>query len=116
MKPLVFWLPLGVCTYLAFMPSPEQVVGMLSDVVQHAFAFAYLTFALLWVNYAIASGLRAIGWMVAYALFIEAVQSTLPERSAEVGDLAVDAVGIALGFLGYKGYVAVRRRIAGAGG
>ncbi|MCZ6709099.1 MAG: VanZ family protein, partial [Gammaproteobacteria bacterium] len=36
-------------------------------------------------------------WMIAYGLFIEAVQAFEPERSAEFKDLAVDLAGICIG-------------------
>ena len=104
-----FWLPLGVCTYLALAPNPpEHPVFQLGDVILHAAAFTYLTLALMfasatsrpwharswWVRAA-----RTFAWMLAYGLLLEFVQSFVPERDAELKDLAVDALGILAGLL-----------------
>lgn len=95
-----FWLPLAVCTYLAFTPSPPETMFRISDVLLHGFAFTYLTFAL-----ALAHSLRRWWqtglWMIAYGLIIEFVQSFEPERSAELKDVVVDCVGIAVGLGGF---------------
>lgn len=91
-----FWLPLAACTWLALTPSPPDPVARLSDVVLHALAFGYLTFALGVAHPA--AGTRAlIGWMLAYGLGIEVVQSYTAARTAELKDLLVDIVGIAAG-------------------
>ena len=43
---LGFWFPLLVCTYLALVPDPpDNPVFRVSDVILHAAAFTYLTFA-----------------------------------------------------------------------
>jgi len=93
-----FWFPLAVCTWLALMPSPPDAVARISDVLLHAFAFAYLTFALglAWP----ALRLRwLIGLLLAYGVGIEVVQSLGSARVASLQDLLVDAVGVALGLL-----------------
>ncbi len=97
-----FWLPLALCTYLAFVPSPPEPIFRVSDVLLHGMAFAYLTFA-LGVAYRFRRGWWTAAWMVAYGLFIEAVQSFEPQRSAELKDLIVDCVGIGLGLMGLWG-------------
>ena len=97
---LGFWLPLALCTYLAFTPSPPEPVFRISDIVLHGFAFTYLTFA-LGLAHRESRWWQMGAWMLAYGLFIEVVQSFEPERSAELKDLAVDCVGIALGLLGF---------------
>lgn len=93
-----FWLPLLACTWLALTPSPPESVFRVSDLVLHAAAFAYLTFAL-----GLAHGtlrFRAVVmWMVFYGLLIELIQSFEPERSAELKDLVVDGAGIAVGLM-----------------
>jgi VanZ family protein len=93
---LAFWVPLAICTYLALTPSPPDAVFRISDVILHAFAFCYLTFALGLAMRAPRLPVVAL-WMLGYGMFIELAQSFEPARSAEIKDLLVDAVGIALG-------------------
>lgn len=93
---LAFWLPLAICTYLALTPSPPDAVFRVSDVILHAFAFFYLTFALGLAMRAPRLPVVAL-WMLGYGMFIELVQSFEPARSAELKDLLVDAAGIAVG-------------------
>lgn len=95
-----FWLPLAVCTYLAFTPSPPEAVFRISDVALHGFAFAYLTFT-LGLAHRLRRWWQTAAWMIAYGMFIEIVQSFEPERSAEVKDVVVDCVGIVLGLVGF---------------
>jgi VanZ family protein len=94
----VFWIPLAICTWLALTPSPPEAVGHFSDVLLHAFAFSYLTFALGLAM----PGLRLrwiAAWMFAYGAGIEVVQSFEPARVASYEDLLVDAAGIGAGLL-----------------
>lgn len=93
---LAFWLPLAGCTWLALTPSPPDAVFRVSDVVLHALAFAYLTFALGLAHRKLRWWPLA-GWMLAYGAFIELTQSFEPARSPELKDLAVDVAGIAVG-------------------
>ena len=95
-----FWLPLVICTYLAFTPSPPEVVSEIGDVFLHGFAFAYLTFA-LGLAHRLGAWWQKGAWMIAYGLFIELVQSFEPARSAELKDIVVDCVGIGLGLAGF---------------
>ena len=95
---LAFWMPLAICTYLAFDPSPPDAVFRVSDVVLHAFAFTYLTFALGLAHHHRHWFIPA-AWMFAYGLFIEIVQAFEPERAAELKDVGVDAAGICVGLL-----------------
>ncbi len=93
---LAFWVPLAACTYLALTPTPPAAVFRLGDIVLHAFAFTYLTFALgLSMQ---APRLGQVGLvMLGYGVFIELAQSLEPARNAELKDLLVDAAGIAVG-------------------
>lgn len=99
-----FWVPLAVCTYLALVPQPPPLaIFRLGDVLLHAGAFAYLAFALALM---LESGgrreaipIRTFCWLIGYGAGLEIVQALIPERSAELKDLLVDAVGIALGLL-----------------
>lgn len=107
---LAFWLPLTVCTYLALTPSPPEPVLRFSDVVLHAAAFTYLTFA-LGLAY---PGLRlssVLWWMLGYGLVLEVVQSFEPTRSAEIKDLLVDGAAILAGLGLLRGAGAASRRL-----
>jgi VanZ family protein len=95
---LAFWIPLAVCTYLAFDPSPPQSVFRISEVVLHGFAFTYLTLALE-LAHRQRHWLAAALWMLGYGLFIETVQAFEPQRAAEFKDLLVDTAGIGAGLL-----------------
>ncbi len=109
-----FWFPLLICTYLALVPEPpDNPVFRLSDVILHAAAFSYLTFAfVLMAKAQTATGsadtarglhrgtaLRAFLVMLGYGIFLELVQSFVPERSAELKDLGVDLLGIGAGLI-----------------
>jgi VanZ family protein len=95
---LAFWFPLAVCTWLALTPSPPEVVGRFSDVVLHAFAFTYLTFAL-----GLAWPALRLRWLaglpLGYGVGIELVQGLGSARVPSVQDVLVDAGGILLGLL-----------------
>jgi VanZ family protein len=100
-----FWIPLVICTYLALEPEPPQVeVFKVGDVILHGAAFTYLTFSLVVAQVAVWSEpkrlyLRAFVAMLIYGLLLEAIQSFVPERSAELKDLLVDVLGIGAGLL-----------------
>ena len=93
---VAFWIPLIICTYLAFAPSPPDVAFGLSDIALHGFAFSYLTFS-LGLAYQHRYWLVPGALMVACGLFVEAVQAFEPERSAEFKDLVVDLAGVGIG-------------------
>lgn len=99
-----FWIPLAVCTYLALVPDPPDLpVFRLGDVVLHAAAFSYLTLALTLMRHGRDRPGRiyvgAFVGMLGYGIFLEVVQSMIPERSAELKDLLVDLVGIGFGLV-----------------
>lgn len=98
-----FWIPLLFCTWAALIPAPpDNPVFQLSDVLLHAAAFTYLSFAFVLAWLESGSGpvyLRAFLFMLGYGVLLELVQSFIPERSAEFKDLLVDAVGIGAGLL-----------------
>ena len=93
-----FWAPLAICTYLAFAPSPPEQVSRISDVLLHGFAFTYLTVA-LGLAHQLRGWWRTGGWMVAYGVAIEVVQSFEPTRTAELKDVAVDCLGVGAGLV-----------------
>lgn len=90
---------LAVCL-LAFDPHPPQRLDTGWDKGNHVLAFAALgalaelAFGPTWLRRRAA----ALG-LLAFGAFIEAVQSTLPARSAEWPDLLADGAGIAIGML-----------------
>ncbi|HEY5644640.1 MAG TPA: VanZ family protein [Pseudomonadales bacterium] len=98
-----FWIPLLFCTWAALVPAPpDNPVFQLSDVLLHAAAFTYLSFAFVLAWLEGGSGpayLRAFLCMLGYGVLLEVVQSFIPERSAEFKDLLVDAAGIGAGLL-----------------
>jgi VanZ family protein len=100
---IAFWVPLAACTYLALVPRlPDLPPFALSDVILHAVAFSYLTFALMLARYrgpdrVGAVSVRVFVMMAGYGLLIELLQAFVPERTPSVKDLVVDVVGIAAG-------------------
>jgi len=100
---VAFWIPLAACTWFALMPEPpDYSVFRLSDVVQHAAAFTYLSLALTMAQLhgtRTPAFLRTFVFMLGYGALLEVIQSFIPERSAEFKDLLVDLVGIGIGLL-----------------
>jgi VanZ family protein len=107
-----FWLPLLFCTWMALAPQPPKIpVFKVTDVVLHAFAFSFLSFALIFA-YPKRSMLQAFIVLLGYGAFIELVQSQQVERTAEWKDLGVDALGIFLGLILARYFAApVRSRV-----
>lgn len=93
---LAFWIPLAACTYLALTPAPPDAVFRVSDVVLHAGAFVYLTFALGLAHGRLRPLTVALA-MLGYGAALEIAQSFQPQRSPELKDLLVDGAGIAVG-------------------
>lgn len=94
--PSAFWIPWLFCTYLALDPSPSDDITYFSDVLLHGLAFCYLTVALGLAHHH-RHWLVPAGWMLAYGILLEVVQSFERERTAEFKDVLVDMVGIAVG-------------------
>jgi VanZ family protein len=97
-----FWVPFAIASEAALAPHGPPIPIEVSDVILHLFAFSYLTAALGLAHYSSVGGKprrwRApVAWMALYGVAIEAIQYFIPERSAEVTDLVVDAFGIAIG-------------------
>lgn len=89
----VFVFTLLVVSYLAFAPQPAVGPPLVSDKIQHAFAF-YVLAGLLdfsWPQHPF--GLRKFLGLLAYGLAIECVQYFLPYRESSVFDLLADAAG-----------------------
>lgn len=87
-----------VTSWFAFTPRPPQLLPGDHDKVQHALAFAALAVtAVLCGSAGLKPAVRAACGLLAYGAFIEVVQTFLPTRQGEWGDLGADAVGIAAG-------------------
>lgn len=100
---------LCVISWLAFRDSDGGAGFAHFDKLKHLAAFAVLSI----IGCAAASPSRRTGWWIAAALlayggFIELVQTQLPHREAEWGDMLADAMGIGFGLL----VVAMLRRVA----
>jgi VanZ family protein len=104
MRPLRYpyvWLGLGIFMVLsilalALLPNVPGLPFSNGDKYLHAFAFASLT---LWFSGLVEdrrSGALALA-LLAYGILIEWLQHFTTYRMAEVGDVAADAIGIALG-------------------
>ena len=100
-----FWIPLAFATYAAFAPHGVPMPFQVSDVILHASAFTYLTAALWFAHHPGDRGWKPAAWMLAYGIAIELTQSFEPTRDAELKDVLVDVVGIALGLALYRGVV-----------
>ncbi len=101
----LLWVLMLVICWLAFSPAPPAQLHTHWDKLNHLLAFAALAWcaALGWPARPGAPVLPQIArWvlgLMVFGLFIEAVQSQLPARSAELADLGADALGVALGGL-----------------
>ncbi|WP_299493149.1 VanZ family protein [uncultured Shewanella sp.] len=96
-KPLIFkialFISLILISYLVFSRpnySPSWIPHF--DKLAHAFSFFILT---LLTYYAFKPKYYLImAFLISYAIIIEVVQSALPYRTASLGDLIADFVGI----------------------
>jgi VanZ family protein len=91
---------LGGAAWFAFKPAlPAQELPHL-DKLRHIGAFFTLSMVAMlgWTPHARLEHRVAAG-LLAYGLFIEAVQTQLPSRSGSLADWAADAAGIAMGLL-----------------
>ena len=97
---LPFYLALAVITVLAFMPNYRSLpeIVSLSDLLNHFAAF-FTLYLLHRLAYRRVSPLKRATLLMFYGLFLEAVQSFLPTRSATLEDLLVDASAIAAAVL-----------------
>lgn len=89
---------LMVVSWFAFVPGRTDDGGLPLDKLRHVAAFAVLAWVAM-VAWAGVPGLasRVVMALLAYGLFIEAVQGQLDGRHASGWDLLANAAGIALG-------------------
>lgn len=97
----LFWSALALITFLALMPWAEELPRPFrwSDKLNHFAAFVVLSWSL---KSAYPLKNRYV-WccLVAYGALIESIQYFLPWRSAEWGDLLVDASAVLTGLAFY---------------
>jgi len=94
---VVLWLLIATIGVLATAPAPAEV-GLGWDKLNHAVAFAALALA-AGLAHPHRPHLRITAWLalLGYGALIEGLQSLVPARTADWGDLLADAVGIAIG-------------------
>jgi len=99
----LLYTTLGAITTLAFLPNYDVLPPLVSfsDLLNHAVAFIVL-FILLKMAYPKLSLKYSVAFLLAYALWIEAVQYFLPTRFASWSDVLADSVGILIGYAFYK--------------
>ncbi|MDP3823850.1 MAG: VanZ family protein [Burkholderiales bacterium] len=86
--------------WLALSPAPPDALDSGWDKLNHAGAFAALTVAAVFAAPRSRAGrFGLIGAVLCFGVLIEIAQSFTPTRSAEWGDLAADAIGMAAGGL-----------------
>ncbi|MEO7852771.1 MAG: VanZ family protein [Rubrivivax sp.] len=83
---------------LATLPKPPVEVTLGWDKLNHGFAFAALALAAC-LAHPHPLRLRIGAWtaLLGYGALIEAVQSSVPGRTADWADLLADAIGIGIG-------------------
>ena len=97
-----FWVPLALCAGAALSANPSGVVAGLSGVTAHSIAFAYLAAALFAAHFRSGPTVAVVLWLLAFGVLIEVAQTFIDGRSGELLDVAVDAVGIAIGCVAYR--------------
>lgn len=104
-----FWLCLGCVLILALSPAPPHVLTTGWDKANHALAFVGLS-VLLFKAYRLALSLQAL-ILLGIGVMIELLQSQVPNRMAEWGDLLADAIGALVGYGFYKIEAAMREKM-----
>jgi len=95
----LFWLALAAITVLALIPWGEEIPRPFrwSDKLNHFAAFVVL--ANLMLEAYRPGAWRTVALLTLYGALIEGIQSFLPWRSAEWGDLGVDLLAASVGVL-----------------
>jgi VanZ family protein len=96
-------LMIGITCWFAFTPRPPGFEFKNADKVNHLMAFGGMTLAgCLSRPPGARPWLVVLMGMLMFGLFIEAVQSQLPARSAEWADVLADSVGMLVGLVVLK--------------
>jgi len=93
------WLLVVLVVYLSLTPAPPNIPVTGGDKLGHVLAYGMLMawFAWLYADLGIRSGF-AIGFVV-LGVSLEFAQGLTEYRSFELGDMAADCVGVALGWI-----------------
>ncbi|MYA16244.1 MAG: VanZ family protein [Gammaproteobacteria bacterium] len=100
-----FWIPLALCTMVAFRANPTDLTATLSGISAHTVAFAYLAVALFVAHFRSGPVLPVVLWMLAFGVMIEVGQTFVDGRTGELFDVFVDGVGIAVGCAIYRAWL-----------
>ncbi len=108
-----FWIPLALCMGIAFIPNPTGTAAVLSGgTVAHLAAFAYLAAALFRAHFRNGPMLDVVLWLFAFGVLIEVAQIFVEGRTGEFLDLAINAVGIAIGCAIYSAWARFKIALA----
>ncbi|MET0070993.1 MAG: VanZ family protein [Candidatus Thiodiazotropha sp.] len=91
---LLLAIALVVISYLAFTPQESPVAADINDKIAHILAFVVLAFLLDFSWPQSPWRLHKAIPLLGYGLFIEAVQSLLPNRVFSLWDFGADIVGV----------------------
>lgn len=96
----VGWLLFGLVVYLSLAPNPPSPLTFdNSDKLEHAFAYATLSFWLCQIYPAARSRAVVIAILVGLGVALEYVQGWTGYRSFDVMDMLADSIGVLLGWL-----------------
>lgn len=109
---IAFFIYLAVVMFLATYPM-QAPIATPSDKTNHALAF--VLFSILFIlSFRRAHPIFAFLFGLGYGVLIEIVQSFLPYRSAEMGDILADTVGLAVGILAMSTFEGILRKKTGS--
>ena len=92
---LLGWCGVGLLLLLSLMPAPPDIAGPLGwDKAQHTLAYATLT---LWFWQAYQPGWRWVLFFLVLGAGVELLQAWSGYRSAELGDMLANAIGVGIG-------------------
>jgi VanZ family protein len=108
---LLLLVLLGVVSWLALAPYPPKALSTGWDKLNHGLAFSALAFVAVmgWVL----AWWRTAAALLAYGGLIEVLQAFIPPREADLADLMIDGLGIAMGLLLALGLRRAAQRHAG---
>ncbi|MCX4025807.1 VanZ family protein [Endozoicomonas sp. SM1973] len=104
---LALFISLVIISWLAFTPKTDLVLPSIGDKFKHFAAFGYLAYLLDSSFPSVRFGLAKILALLGYGVFIELVQSFLPNRSASGLDVLADMGGI----IGYWLFIPLWQRL-----
>lgn len=94
------WLLIALVVYLSLTPQPPEPMSFdNSDKLEHAFAYAVLSFWLCQIYPSARSRMRVMAGLVGLGVALEFVQGWTGYRSFDVLDMQADTVGVLLGWI-----------------